>query len=152
MKSEAACLVALSAALALAPAACGGKKGPAAAPPSVSAVPSAVPAAAPSAETVAKTWTGSQAVPDGGPARKVTLEMRKDGTGVLTIETGGKITPRNGKWALVETTVRFDPIEKDGSPGSQIVWAFRDGELAPSAWSGDDWGTSGPPVLDKAPK
>ena len=159
MKTAAALPLALGLgfALALVPAACGGKKeAPAGAPaaPSMAAGPApAAAAGAPSEKMVATTWTGSQAAADSTPARKVTLETKADGTAVLTVDLGGKVTIRNGKWRTQEMTVSFDPIEKDGSPGSRINWSFQqDGRLAPTAWSGDDWGSSGPPVLEKAAK
>ena len=156
MKYSAACRIALSAALVLASAACDGKKEPApgtaASAATAATAATGAPASAPSPGTVAKVWTGSQPAADGGAARKVTLEMKADGTGLLTIDAGGKVVTRNGKWAVAETAVSFDPIEKDGSPGSRVVWALNEGRLSPIAWSGDDWGTSGPPTLDKAPK
>ncbi len=123
---------------------------PSPAAPASSAAPGA-PAAAPAldASTVAKSWTGSQPAVDATPARTVTLDLKGDGTASLTIVVGPKTTVRNGKWRTDGPTVQFDPVEKDGSAGSRIIWSLFEGRLHPSAWSGDDWGTGGPPALDR---
>lgn len=101
------------------------------------------------ASTVARSWTGSQPAVDATPARTVTLDLKGDGTASLTIVVGPKTTVRTGKWRTDGPTVQFDPVEKDGSAGSRIVWSLIEGRLHPNAWSGDDWGTGGPPALDR---
>lgn len=131
---------------------CGGKSAaPAGGAAPSAAAPATAGAARPAVEasTVAKSWTGSQAAVDTTPARTVTLDLRGDGTASLTTVVGSQTTVRTGKWRTEETTVQFDPIEKDGSAGSRIVWSLVEGRLVPSAWSGDDWGTGGPPALDR---
>ena len=119
----------------------------AAAPAAPASPGGAVPAV--DASTVAKSWSGSQAAVDGAPARNVSLDLRGDGTASLTIVVGEKTTVRTGKWRTEGPTVQFDPVEKDGSSGSRIVWALVEGNLVPNAWSGDDWGVNGPPTLER---
>jgi len=132
------------------PAAPGGTGAPAApAAPAATASTTATTAQAIDASTVARSWSGTQAAVDGAPARTVGLDLRGDGTASLTIEIGEKKTVRTGKWRTDGPTVQFDPIEKDGSPGSRIVWSVLEGRLVPNAWSGNEWGAGGPPALDR---